>query len=83
MYRNLEERVEAIVPIGLVEHKQRLWHLLDIMLKDQRQAWDMNSDGTYTQRQPTDATPHEHAIGTHRALMAATQTRIEALTDKN
>lgn len=53
-YRNLNERVEAIVPITLPALKKRLSSILKKALKDNRLAWDMHSDGTYTQRRPAD-----------------------------
>ena len=66
MHRNLVARVEAVVPIDRKPLRARLWDVLRIVLNDQRQAWDMRSDGSYLQRRPTDAT----AQGTHQALMA-------------
>jgi len=67
MYRNLRNRVEAITPIEPPAMRQRLHHILQVMLADQRQAWDMQPDGSYVQR-----TPHteRETIGTHAALMA-------------
>ena len=76
MYRNLNNRVECITPIYDAGHRRRLQEILDIMLADQRQAWDMHSDGTYTQRTPSDPLAPE-AIGTHRTLMD--QTRVEQI----
>jgi polyphosphate kinase len=68
MYRNLNTRVECIAPIRGPALRARLRQIIDIMLADQRQAWDMHSDGTYTQRQPDPDKP-ETAIGTHERLM--------------
>lgn len=68
MYRNLNNRVEAITPILDPGPQARLKQILDIMLNDCRQAWDMHPDGSYTQRKPDPARP-ETAIGTHLQLM--------------
>ena len=68
MYRNLNNRVECITPIYEPALQQQLRLILDIMLVDQRQAWDMQPDGSYVQRQPNEARP-ESAIGTHETLM--------------
>ncbi len=76
MYRNLNNRVECITPIYDPTQRKRLQDILDIMLKDQRQAWDMQADGTYVQRTPSDPNAPE-ALGTHRTLMD--QTRIEQI----
>ena len=66
MYRNLFARVEAVVPIERRELRERLWEVIQVMLNDQRQAWDMQSDGSYVQRTPSDpASQH----GTHQTLM--------------
>jgi polyphosphate kinase len=50
MYRNLHARVECVVPILDRALKEKIWEVLQAHLKDQRQTWDMNSDGNYTQR---------------------------------
>ena len=68
MYRNLNNRVEAITPILDPELQKRLRHILDIMLADQRQAWDMQPDGAYVQRTPREDAG-DNAIGTHKRLM--------------
>lgn len=51
-FRNLNERVEAIVPITLPALQKRINSILKKALKDNRLAWDMHSDGSYTQRRP-------------------------------
>jgi polyphosphate kinase len=66
MYRNLLARVEAVAPVERRPLKERLWEVLNIMLSDKRQAWDMQPDGSYVQRRPS--TPAEE-VGTHQALM--------------
>jgi polyphosphate kinase len=65
MYRNLHARVEVVAPIGEVSAKKRIWELLNVYISDQRQAWDMNSDGTYVQRVPDSL----NAQGSHAQLM--------------
>jgi polyphosphate kinase len=52
MPRNLDRRVEAIVPIEDEAICAELKLILDLALQDNRQAWDMQPDGTYVQRQP-------------------------------
>jgi len=70
MYRNLQARVEAIVPIEKPGMRQRLWDLLQILLNDSRQAWDLAPDGSYTQRQVTDPAKD---VGTHQILINMTR----------
>ncbi len=52
MTRNLDRRVEVITPIEDREISNDLQEILGIMLADNRQAWDMQSDGSYIQRRP-------------------------------
>lgn len=68
MYRNLYYRVEAVTPIFDPLLQQRLRQILEIMLADRRQAWDVLPDGSSIQRQPDPDDP-ETSIGTHQRLM--------------
>jgi polyphosphate kinase len=61
MYRNLQARVEAIAPVQQRPLRQRLWDIMQILFNDHRSAWDMNSDGSYVQRTPRDASEELNA----------------------
>jgi polyphosphate kinase len=52
MSRNLDFRVEAIVPVEEPRLQDELKAILDLQLADNVKAWDMRADGTYTQRTP-------------------------------
>jgi len=52
MPRNLDRRVEVIVPIEDVTLHRQLHSLLETCLRDNRQAWDLGGDGVYRRRQP-------------------------------
>jgi polyphosphate kinase len=54
MKRNLESRVEVMIPVEQPELCQQLQSFLDAHDLDQRSAWDMQPDGTYLQRVPMD-----------------------------
>lgn len=79
MYRNLQNRVEAVTPIEERPLRERLWQVLEVMLGDQRQAWDMDADGNYVQRVLADADAAAEA-GSHRRLMTLAQQRWRATT---
>jgi polyphosphate kinase len=66
MYRNLQARVEAVVPVLSRALKPRLMQILNIALADRRSSWDMNPDGRYAQRTPA---PGEERTGTQQVLM--------------
>jgi polyphosphate kinase len=72
MHRNLHNRVELITPIRDRKLKEKLWDFLDIMLRDNRQSWILNQDGTYTQRK-SDSDDSE--LSTHLILMDKTINR--------
>lgn len=57
MPRNLDARVEVITPVEEVSLVKELKQILEIVLADNRQAWDLQSDGTYVQRVPKDGEP--------------------------
>lgn len=66
MVRNLDQRVEAVVPIEDPALREDLRTKLAIMLADNRQAWDLGPDGTYVQRHPSEGEP---ARGTQAVFM--------------
>ena len=44
--------------------REKLWDVLQIMLNEKRQAWDLQPDGSYVQRKGPDT-----ELGTHQMLM--------------
>jgi polyphosphate kinase len=52
MSRNLESRVEVLVPVEAPELRQELRFFLDTQLADRCSAWEMQSDGSYVRRRP-------------------------------
>lgn len=52
MPRNLDRRVEAITPVEDPKLVAELKEIVHILLSDNRQAWELQSDGSYLQRQP-------------------------------
>jgi polyphosphate kinase len=65
MPRNLDRRVEAVIPIQDKALHPRLWSLLNICLSDNRQAWDLQSDGRWIQRAPGE----EEETAVHKLLL--------------
>jgi polyphosphate kinase len=52
MPRNLDRRVEVMVPIEDPQLHKQLQSILETSLGDNRQAWDLGRDGEYTRRVP-------------------------------
>jgi polyphosphate kinase len=65
MPRNFDRRVEVITPIEDRILHPRVCALLETCLADNRQAWDLASDGTYTQRKPGT----RPVVSTHERLL--------------
>lgn len=67
MQRNLESRVEAVFPVEAPALRAKLRVFIDTQINDQRSAWEMQSDGSYIQRQPAKSGKD---IGSQQALIA-------------
>ncbi|MBW2272393.1 MAG: polyphosphate kinase 1 [Deltaproteobacteria bacterium] len=72
MKRNLESRVEVVVPIETRSLRKELQAFLDTQLEDQRSAWVMESNGSYTQRLSGRG---RKAKGSHRILIERAEKR--------
>ena len=68
MYRNLSKRVEVVTPVRARDAKERLWEILDICLRDRKQAWVCDQEGRYSRLHP-DANAGPEALGTQNELM--------------
>jgi polyphosphate kinase len=78
MRRNLERRVEILVPVEDVRLQNELRVFLDTQLGDQRGAWDMRPDGSYVQRDGGPGAKHSQQQmieRTERRLREATRLR--------
>jgi len=75
MYRNLSKRIEVITPILAPGPKEKLWEILDIGLRDRRQAWVLRSDGAYSQLRPDGDSDGPEKLGTHQTLTDLTRLR--------
>lgn len=75
MYRNLSRRVEAATPIAVPALRERLWEVLEIGLADQRQAWQMTSEGDFVQCVPQGGATGVQHLGTHAWLIDLSRRR--------
>ena len=65
MPRNLDLRVEVVAPVTDPDLTGRLQEVLDVMLADNVQAWELSEDGGWQRRQPAEG---EERVATHKAL---------------
>ena len=75
MDRNLDRRVEAMVPVEDADARARIVEILDIMLEDDRRSWQLGPNATW--RRTEEIQGREGTCDTHeelkaRALVAAT-----------
>jgi polyphosphate kinase len=61
MPRNLDRRVEAVTPVEDPDLSKDLQEILSVMLSDNRQAWELQPDGSYIQRRPKEGEPERSA----------------------
>ena len=73
MPRNFDRRVETVAPIEDPILHARIDSLLHVCLQDNRQAWMLQTDGTYVQRHPENGEPER---GSHTLLLKDTWGRV-------
>ncbi len=73
MRRNLQNRVEVIIPIEPPELQNELRNVLELQLTDRRNAWEMQPDNTYVQRSPAEG---ETPIGCQEQLILMAEERL-------
>jgi polyphosphate kinase len=67
--------VEVVVPVREPALRDRLIGILDTALSDNRLAFELDSEGAYTQRQPIQGKPERNM---HSILMKEARERSEA-----
>jgi polyphosphate kinase len=65
MPRNLDLRVEVVTPVTDPDLTGRLQEVLDVMLADNVQAWELSEDGSWQRRRPAEG---EERVSTHKTL---------------
>jgi polyphosphate kinase len=68
MERNLDRRVEALVPIEDPEAQERIKRVLEVMLVDDRRSWQLCPNGEYRRTEDLNGSPG--TIDTFEALQA-------------
>jgi polyphosphate kinase len=62
MARNLDRRIEAVLPVTDAAAKQRLQQILDIVLADDRLAWELDGNDGSWHRVPDSRGVHTHDV---------------------
>jgi len=77
MKRNLSSRIEVLAPVEDPGLRARLRFILDTQLRDRRNAWEMQPDGSYVQLQPG---RKEEAMGSQDLLVRWMERRSKKAT---
>jgi polyphosphate kinase len=78
MFRNLSRRIEVVTPVWAESAREKLWEILDISLRDRRQAWELDANGRYTHLIPEGEGSGPEVTGSQQAFMRLTQERTGA-----
>jgi polyphosphate kinase len=77
MPRNLDNRVELAVPVEDPALRAQVLETVELCLADNHNAWDLDSDGVWTRRQPRGEEPvinsQEILMRRHTARAAESQ----------
>jgi polyphosphate kinase len=65
MPRNLDRRVEVVAPVDDPDLTRRIEQVLEVMLKDNVQAWELGEDGEWQRQHPAAGA---EVVATHRVL---------------
>jgi len=80
MPRNFDRRVEVVTPIEDRRLHPRVSSLLETLLADNRQAWDLGPDGAYVQRKPGSGpvvSAHERLLVNSWGLPSSVQPTVD------
>src|SRR6187397_1900269 len=65
MQRNLDHRIEVLVPVENTRVRQEIFAVLDSAFEDDTNAWSLGADGEWTRVQSRKSKPHSH----HETMM--------------
>lgn len=85
MPRNLDRRVELLIPVLAPEHRKRLHAVLRCYFKDNVNSWMLQPDGSYKRLRPTEKKPafqaqaalYERAVAAKRKAEQSNRTTFE------
>ncbi len=73
MKRNLEYRVEALIPVSSPQLRQQLLDMMEMQLNDRVNGWQMQADGRYQLHQPR---PRKGVAGSQEQQITLAEKRV-------
>ena len=78
MPRNLERRVEILFPVLNADLKEKVWHVLEVQLRDTQKAQFLQEDGSYRKAvSPKDAVNAQELFCREYVALAAKKEKAE------
>ncbi|MDX6591406.1 MAG: polyphosphate kinase [Gaiellales bacterium] len=78
MTRNLDHRIEVLAPVEDQPARDEINAVMDALMADNTQAWELQSDSAWRRLSPGDDEPHR---STHAALMRRARLRVRRRSD--
>jgi polyphosphate kinase len=78
MTRNLDHRIEVLAPVEDQRARDEINAVMDALMADNTQAWELQSDSAWRRLSPGDDEPHR---STHAALMRRARLRVRRRSD--
>jgi polyphosphate kinase len=76
MQRNLDHRIEVLLPVENARAQREIHSMLDSALADEMNAWELGPDGTWTRVEPASTgKPHSHHATMMRRALARSRRR--------
>ena len=83
MTRNLDRRIEVLVPVEGTRQRQELVTILDSVFADNVASWELAPDGTWQRRRPADGErPHDHQLNLARRARLRTRRRLREARER-
>jgi polyphosphate kinase len=83
MTRNLDRRIEVLVPVEGARQRQELVTILDSVFADNAASWELGPDGTWQRRRPADGERvHDHQLNLTRRARLRTKRRLREARER-
>jgi polyphosphate kinase len=84
MTRNLDRRIEVLVPVEGARQRQELVTILDSAFADNVSSWELSSDGSWQRRRPAEGErPHDHQLNLERRARLRWRRRVRSAGERS